>query len=165
MSTIMSKQVDIVNRKDLPPAEQAFELIHAIMHLHRAQQLRGLPEGPSELSHMEGKALGFIARHPGATQSELVTRSRRDKAQIARLIGNLRERGLIETQVDAQDRRSQRLQLSAAGQRLHETQQERWRKLARQGMASLSAEENRLLVALLQKVEQSLREDADAGDA
>lgn len=161
MSTIMSKQVDIVNRKDLPPAEQAFELIHAIMHMHRARQLRGLHEGPSELTHMEGKALGHIARHPGTTQSELVAHSRRDKAQIARLIGSLRERGLIETQVDAQDRRSQRLQLTADGQRLYETLQLQGRKLARLGMASLSAEESRQLVALLQKVEQSLGMNQD----
>ena len=163
MSTIMSKQVDNVNRKALPPAEEAFELIHAIMHLHRSQQLRSLDDEPSELTHMEGKALAYIARHPGASQSELVLRSRRDKAQIARLIGNLRERGLLETRVDEQDRRSQRLQLTASGQCLHETQQERGRKLARQGMSRLSTEESRLLVYLLQKVEQSLR--ADAGEA
>lgn len=161
MSTIMSKQVDIVNRKDLPPAEQAFELIHTIMHLHRAQQLRGLRDGPQELSHMEGKALGHIARHPGTTQSELVARSRRDKAQIARLIANLREHGLLETRVDELDRRSQRLHLTAAGQHLYEAQQIQGRKLARLGMAGLSAEESRQLVALLQKVEQGLGASQD----
>ncbi|MFO6420084.1 MarR family winged helix-turn-helix transcriptional regulator [Hylemonella sp. W303a] len=131
------------------------------MHLHRARQLRGLTDGPSELTHMEGKALGYIARHPGTTQSELVTRSRRDKAQIARLIGSLRERGLLETRVDELDRRSQRLHLTSAGQQLYEAQQLQWRKLARLGMAGLSAEESRQLVVLLQKVEQGLSANPD----
>jgi hypothetical protein len=35
---------------------------------------------------MEGKVLGFFARHPGATQRDLAQHSGRDKAQLARLI-------------------------------------------------------------------------------
>jgi DNA-binding MarR family transcriptional regulator len=101
----MSKLVDQVNHNPGRPADDVLETMHAIMHLYRSAQHRSLRDGPNDLAHMEVKALGFFARHPGATQSELVAHSGRDKAQVARQIRALRERGLLEAKEDEQDRR------------------------------------------------------------
>ena len=152
----MSQSIDIVNQKSMPLAEQVFEHVHAIMHLHRSQQLRGLRDSPHELTHMEGKVLGYFARNPGATQSDLAAHARRDKAQLARLIAGLKERELLEARVDEQDRRNLRLHLTPAGQQLRDTLQQQARKLARLGMAGLSPDEGRQLLALLSKVQSSL---------
>ena len=83
----MTKSVDNVNHLPADVADEVVESIHAVMHLYRARQYRTLREGPSDLTHLEGKVLGFFGRHPGATQSDLVAHSARDKGQLARLIG------------------------------------------------------------------------------
>jgi hypothetical protein len=82
----MRNIVDQVNQNHDRPVDDVLECMHAIMHLYRSTQHRSLRDGPNDLAHMEVKALGFFARHPGATQSELVAHSGRDKAQVARQI-------------------------------------------------------------------------------
>ncbi|RYE93689.1 MAG: MarR family transcriptional regulator, partial [Oxalobacteraceae bacterium] len=82
------------------------------MHLYRTQQHRSLRGAQHDLAHMEIKVLGFFARHPGGSPSDLVAHSGRDKAQVARQIRALRERGLLDVQADELDRRSSRLSLS-----------------------------------------------------
>jgi DNA-binding MarR family transcriptional regulator len=152
----MSKQVDHVNQSTGDPADAVVEAIHAVMHLFRARQYRVLKDGPHELSHMEAKALGFFARHPGATPSELVQRSGRDKGQVARLIGGLRERGLLEARTDEQDRRSLRLHVSAAGKAVQATLRRQARAAAAEAVQGLSGAELAQLQALLARVQQNL---------
>ena len=91
----MRKQVDVVNQKAAGTGN-VLELIHTVMHLYRGSQFRAQRDSDGGVSPMESKVLGFFARHPGATQSELVEHSRRDKGQLARLISGLKERGLLE---------------------------------------------------------------------
>src|SRR5215469_14992448 len=85
--------------------DDVLELIHTVMHQYRARQYRLLKEGPHDITHMDGKVLGFFNRHPGATQSDLAQHSGRDKAQLARLIKGLRERELLRAEADEHDRR------------------------------------------------------------
>ena len=160
----MPQSIDNVNKKALPLAEEVFEHIHAIMHLHRSQQHRSLRDGAHDLTHMEGKVLGYFAHHPGATQSDLASHARRDKAQIARLIGGLKERQLLEVRVDAQDRRNQPLQLTPAGQELYEALRAQGRKLARMGIAGLSAEQSQQLRDLLAGMRSRLEAEADKSE-
>ncbi|MFY9510384.1 MAG: helix-turn-helix domain-containing protein, partial [Rubrivivax sp.] len=110
----MRKSIDHVNQMGGSTPDQVFEAIHTVMHLYRAQRHRGAADaGPQELTHMEHRVLGYFSRHPGATQSDLAAHSGRDKGQLARLIGGLRERGLLEARADENDRRSLRLQPTA----------------------------------------------------
>ena len=90
------EQVDNVNKNtpDLP--QDVFDSIHAVMHLFRAEQYRAFRDAPHPLTHMEGKLLGFFARRPDATLSDLVAHSGRDKGQLARLIKTLKDQGLLE---------------------------------------------------------------------
>jgi hypothetical protein len=54
--------VDNVNGKFAQAPDEVFDLIHAIMHLFRSQQYRGMRDGPQEMTHMEGKSLSFFAQ-------------------------------------------------------------------------------------------------------
>jgi DNA-binding MarR family transcriptional regulator len=156
MSSIMSKQVDYVNQVATPADDDVLEAIHTVMHLFRAQQYRVLRDGPHDVTHMDGKVLGYFARHPGATQSELAAHSGRDKGQLARLVGGLKERGLLEARADDTDRRSVRLQLTAAGRSVHQTLQRQRRRLSDAAVLGLTAEERQQLAALLERVRGNL---------
>lgn len=157
MSFIMRKSLDHVNHMVAPTAsDEVFEAIHTVMHLYRSAQYRGVRAGESELTHMEGKVLGFFERHPGATQKELSLHSGRDKGQLARLIGALKERGLLDAEPDPDDRRNVRLQLTKAGRRMQETVQRHARQLSEQAVEGMSAEERATLVALLARVRENL---------
>jgi len=153
----MPKQVDQVNQNAGRPVDDVLETMHAIMHLYRSAQQRSLRDGPNDLAHMEVKALGFFARHPGATQSELVAHSGRDKAQVARQIRALRERGLLEAQADAADRRSSRLSLSAEGRAVHAALHGNDGRLKEQALRGFTAGEQDALRDLLARVRANLQ--------
>lgn len=147
MSTIMAHSVDKVNQSD-----NVLDLVHTLMHRSRALQFQVLRDGPHAVSPMEAKVLGFFGRHPGSTLSALAEHSGRDKAQLARLIKGLRERGLLDGTPQAGDRRNVELQLTAAGQAVQHTLQQQARRLAAQAVAGFSAEERAQLLGLLQRV-------------
>jgi len=155
----MKKQVDKVNQKPVDAADEVFESIHTIMHLYRSQQYRTLRDGEHDLTHMESKVLGFFVRHPGATQSDLVQHSGRDKAQLARLIRSLRERGYLEARADEEDRRSVRLQVTATGLDIFKHLRQQGRHLATVAVQGLSDDERRQLVSILQRVRTNLESE------
>jgi DNA-binding MarR family transcriptional regulator len=155
----MQKVVDKVNHHGAP-AGDVMETVHAIMHLFRSRQLRALRDERHDLAHMEMKVLGFFARRPGATQSDLAAHSGRDKAQLARLIRGLRERGLLDAEADADDRRSTRLRLSGQGRALFKDLHRHDGRLTAAALDGLSAEERIALQDLLGRVKANL-ENAD----
>ena len=139
-----------------PDATAVFESIHTIMHLYRARQYRALRDDPHDLTHLEGKVLGYFARNPGATQSDLIAHSGRDKAQLARLIRTLRDKGLLEAAVDEDDRRVTRLHVTADGKAISRSLHKSGERLAQVAVAGLAEEERRQLLALLEKVRTNL---------
>jgi len=153
---MMHKSVDKVNRKDIPADEAVLELVHAVMHQFRAQQYRALEGAADGVTHMEGKVLGFFAHHAGATQSDLSQHSGRDKAQLARLIKGLRERGLLHGEADDADRRNVRLQLTDVGQAMLRTLRSQGRRLEARAVAGLSVDQRRQLAELLLRVKRNL---------
>lgn len=174
MSSIMRNKVDNVNRTDQPgkPAKpgkpvkgasvagEVFETLHTLMHLFRSQQFRALRDGPAAVTHMEAKVLGFFAKHPGATPSELVAHSGRDKAQVARLLAGLKERGLLLAEADTEDRRVQRLRLSPGAAAAQAAVREQGDALAQAAMKGLSAAEREQLLALLTRVRANFDDDS-----
>jgi DNA-binding MarR family transcriptional regulator len=154
MSSIMAKQVDHVNHK--ADAGEVLETVHRVMHLFRSLRHRAPEDAAAGPTHMEGKALAFFARHPGATLSELVAHAGRDKGQLARLVAGLRERGLLEARVDESDRRNQRIHLTAAGdEALHALRREA-RRIAQAAVRGLSDADRLQLLELLARVEANL---------
>lgn len=152
----MRKEVDRVNQNHGDRADDPLETMHAIVHLYRSQQLKGLRNGPHELAQMEVRALGYFARNPGATQSDLVAHSGRDKAQVARIIRALRDGGLLEATPDEADRRSTRLMLSAAGKEVFEGLHRQSGALGAVALAGLSGDEQAALLDMLARVRANL---------
>lgn len=147
----MRETMDNVNH-----SEDVLELVHAVMHAVRAHQHQEL-RGMSDLTPLEARVLRFFGRHPGATQSDLAEHSGRDKAQLARLIKGLRERGLLEAQADEADRRHLRLVLSADGQAWWKRLRQLHRRLATQAVAGFDEKETAQLAALLRRLDGNLR--------
>jgi DNA-binding MarR family transcriptional regulator len=167
MSSIMVKQVDNVNHRVTPvatpdgnPADAVVDLVHTVMHRFRALQYESLRDHPQAVTHLESKVMSFFAAHPGATQSELAQHSGRDKAQLARLLKGLRERGLLAAEADPADRRNVHLRLSPQGHAVQRTLQREARQVALRAVKDLSDTEQRALVALLARVKASLDDGA-----
>jgi DNA-binding MarR family transcriptional regulator len=155
----MKTQVDKVNLFSASNASDVLEVIHTIMHLVRARQHRALRDSEAELTHMEHKVLGFFARHPGATQSALVSHSGRDKAQLTRLIRGLKDKGLLTAQTDATERRNVQLQLTAAGEHLQKSLRALDKSVASLATGSLSATDCEQLLKLLRQVRGNLESE------
>jgi DNA-binding MarR family transcriptional regulator len=148
---IMRANIDNVNH-----SEEVLELVHAVMHQVRAQQHQTLRDS-SELTPMEARVLRFFGRQPGATQSALAQHSGRDKAQLARLVKGLRDRGLLVVQSDPDDRRLVGLAPSVEGEVVCRKLRQLERKLAAQAVQGFDAAEEEQLRALLQRVRANLR--------
>ncbi|MGM9425536.1 MarR family winged helix-turn-helix transcriptional regulator [Hydrogenophaga sp. MI9] len=144
------------------PDDDLMEAVHELMHLARSQQRRHMPD--DGLHPMEGRALGFFVRRPGATQSDLVEHSGRDKGQLARLIAVLRERGLLEARPDEKDRRVTRLYPTDAARQLHESVLRQRRQVSARAAAGLDNGERQELLRLLRHMQDNLRDaDPDTG--
>jgi DNA-binding MarR family transcriptional regulator len=139
--------------------DDVLELVHSVMHRYRARQYRFLRDGPQAITHMEGKVLFFFERHPGATQSDLAQHSGRDKAQLARLIKGLRDKGLLDAEADETDRRQVRLRISETGLTVQRELKRQARQVSLQALAGLSAEEQSQLTELLKRVQANLGEE------
>jgi len=154
---MMQNLSDNVNQFSANSADDdVLELIHSIMHQYRALKFQVLKEGELDLTHLEAKLLFFFSRNPGATQTDLVKYSGRDKAQLARLIKGLRERDLLVAEADAEDKRTTRLYVSARGSALHQAVQQQSQQLRSHVADSFSSDEQQQLRALLLRLQTSL---------
>ena len=152
--------VDNVNKNPEDAPQEIFDSIHAVMHLFRAGQYRAFRDGPHPLTHMEGKLIGFFARRPDATLSDLVAHSGRDKGQLARLIKTLKDQGFLEASEDQADKRSVRLRLTAEGRAIHQTLRRQSSRLAKLAIKGLEPSDCERLVALLARVKANLEQAA-----
>ncbi len=135
------------NMKNLNDAvlEQFFGLMHQFKsHMHQALSTDNFELGP-----IGAQALGFFESNPKATQTDLIGYFGRDKAQVTRLLKQLEERGLVTREVHAEDRRSHRIQLTAAGKALQATLHKHKQRVAEKMMADFDAKERATLIALL----------------
>lgn len=132
------------------------ELVHQVMHQFRSQLFQALRQGAHELTHMESKVLRYFAHHRGATQSDLVQHTGRDKAQLARLIKGLRERGLLNAVADEADRRNLRLTPTDEGLAIQHALQRQARALEAQAVTGLAAADKAQLLELLRRVQANL---------
>lgn len=156
----MRNTVDNVNHLGSTGDRDVLDQVHAVMHLFRSRQFQALRDGPHGVTHMDSRVLGFFARHPGSTQSALAQHSGRDKAQLARLVSGLRERGLLAAETDVGDRRNLRLSLTPDGLAVQRSLQQQARRLSARALAGFDADEKARLLALLQRVKENL----DPGD-
>lgn len=104
-------------KKPTPSAQraalQALMALFGGVKLAMRQQLQAesaLASGPVTLS-----LLRHCQRQPGITQQALAQLTGRDKGQVARLVKELLDQGLLTREAHPDDKRSHRLQPSAAG--------------------------------------------------
>lgn len=135
------------------PAD-VFDAMHDLMHAYR-QHMRAAMQ--DELTPNEARALLFVGRHPMRTQKDLVEHSGNDKAQITRMLGTLEEKGWLERVPHAQDARSRCLRLSPAGQAVFERMRERRRDITARMLRDFSAQEQRMLGELLERMRGNLQ--------
>lgn len=152
----MHKTNDNVNHSQKNNEDGVLDLIHTIMHQYRSLQYQALRDGPHDITHMESKVLSFFGRHPGSTQSDLAKHSGRDKAQLARLIKNLRERGLLDAAEDQNDRRNVRLSLTADGQNILTVLRQQGKHLNNKAVTGMEQAEQLQLLQLLRRVKSNL---------
>jgi DNA-binding MarR family transcriptional regulator len=156
MSPIMRNKVDIVKQSATGNGGDPLELVHAVMHLYRSRQFQALRDGPHAVTHMDSKVLNFFSHRPGATLSDLAQHSGRDKAQLARLVAGLRERGLLQGSSDPEDRRSVQLTLTAEGQAVQRSLLLQARRLSVRAVTGLDPSEIQQLQSLLQRLRDNL---------
>lgn len=133
-----------------------FDSLHTLIHLYRSHMHQAMQQLSLDLSHMECKTLMFFAHHPGATLSELVTHSMRDKGQLARVIHQLTARQLLAEQKDPDDKRRTMLQLTPQGEQLYAQLQQVSQTIRQQAMTGMSDSDGEMLVALIQTLVDNL---------
>jgi DNA-binding MarR family transcriptional regulator len=106
---------------------------------------------------MEGKVMNYFARHPGATQSDLVAHSGRDKGQVARLLAGMKDKGLLDASTDEKDRRVVRHFLTEKAKNLHSDVKRQRQQLSRLAVSGFSADQKQQLLELLRQVQMNLR--------
>lgn len=87
-----------------------------------------------------GWVLHFVARHPGITMVELVSRVHLSKQSVSRLLNELVGRGLLERRRNARDGRQRPLQLTAHGRQLEEVLHRRLRRRLARAYRAAGAE-------------------------
>lgn len=88
-----------------------------LLYFGYSHLLRGIDEGLAQegLGRAHHRALYFIARQPDITVSELIRLLGITKQSLGRVLGDLGDRGLIETRTGRDDRRQRLLRLTAEG--------------------------------------------------
>lgn len=97
-----------------------------------------------------------LHRHPGASHSELAEMMEVEKATAGRMIDRLVANGWVERRVQRDDRRVKRVYLTPEAERVHKRIWRVAEATVDAALGSLSAQESRQLMALLQRVKKTL---------
>ena len=135
-------------------AADVFEVLHDLMHQFRARLLQSLERIQPGLTFNEFRILMHAGRHPGITQKELVEHSHTDKAQMARMLTQLQDKGWLERSASEADKRVRCLQLSAQGLQLFAQLKNQREQIAAELLRDFPVEQQTQLHALLQQALQ-----------
>lgn len=138
------------------PTPDVFEAMHDLMHAYRAHMVRAMAAVHPDLTLNEVRALNFVGRHPGATQKELVAHSGADKAQVARMVGMLQDKGWLQSAPNAEDKRSRCLALSADGQAVFKALRASRQALSASLLQNCDGDTQAQLLALLGRLRANL---------
>lgn len=136
-----------------PRSAQIFEAMHDLVHAYRARMMEVVASIHPELTHNEVRALMFVGRRPGASQKDLVQHASADKAQIARLVAQLLDKGWLQCAPHEHDKRSRCLSLSPQGQALFNAVRQARSTLAADLLKPLPAASQAQLLDLLEQLQ------------
>ena len=140
----------------MTPAIDVFEELHELMHLYRGRMVAA-SQTVSDLTFNEMRVLMRTGKHPGLTQKDLVAHSHTDKAQMARTLSQLQDKGWLERTASAQDKRVRCLQLSAKGQALFKTLKKQREAVAQAALHAMPPEAQAQLLKLLVQARSSVQ--------
>jgi DNA-binding MarR family transcriptional regulator len=98
-----------------PSPVEIFDSLHDFLHLFRTKSRKYIEHFYPELTLNEMRVLMYTGRNTNITQKELIARSHTDKAQMARILAGLENRGLLERVPSNVDKRVRCLRLSEEG--------------------------------------------------
>jgi DNA-binding MarR family transcriptional regulator len=128
-------------------------------HLRRAQvavfQHFSAAMGEADITPGQFGVLSVVNSNPGLSQTQLGNALGIDRSTVVAVIDRLEARGLVVRDTAPNDRRSHALRLSEAGATLLRQLEEMVRAHERHIGRALSAEDQRLLITLLDRVAES----------
>ena len=132
--------------------DDLMEQLHGVMFAFRSEMRRAMQDAGHSMNGMEVRALLWISSHANATARELAQHGGRDKAQITRVIQQLEQAELVTRAPDPDDRRVQRLALSAQGEALVATLKRERQVVSARMLGKLTKAEQAQLAGLLARL-------------
>jgi DNA-binding MarR family transcriptional regulator len=154
-----SKETTEMPRKAATLSEAAEDFLEI---MGRLRPKGPVSSGALELTIAQVRAIGAVADHRDCTMGELADRLRVSLSATTALVDRLVQRGLIEREVDTQDRRLVRLRLSPMGKRHVGGVRRKMRRRAEAALGQLSSRELERVaegLALLRKALGSVEEE------
>ena len=130
---------------------EIFEVLHELLHRFRARMRQSMESVHPSLTFNEVRILMQTGRRPGITQKDLVEHSHTDKAQMARMLAQLQEKGWLERSASEADKRVRCLQLSPAGEQLFVQLKARREEVATQLLKGFPVSQKDELLQLLKQ--------------
>jgi DNA-binding MarR family transcriptional regulator len=161
MTTIMPRMDDTVNHmnNNTPSHDtEVLDRLHLLTHRLRRFMHEATRDDGEGLAPMEARCLAYFNRNEGHAQSDLVQHAGRDKAQIARIVKLLHERGLLESTPDPTDGRCQRISPTRQGRAMHQKMRQHRVRFEKALTTGLSKAERVTLLALLDRLQENVRE-------
>ena len=137
---------------------EALERIGRVMDMVKAHMAAALKADGVRLQLMEVHVLRIVLAQEGCTQVDIIRETRRDKAQIGKLVAALVDRGLLSKAPDPADGRRQLLALTAKGREVALKSMGHRSAIAHSLFSGMSKEELELFLALLARLEGSIGE-------
>ena len=136
---------------------EIFEVLHELLRTFRSRMRTSMEAIHPELTFNEVRVLMFVGRHPGRSQKDLVEHSHTDKAQMARILTQLQDKGWLHRSESSEDRRMRCLHLSQPGQTLYQQLGLARAALAEQLLAQCPQQVQQQLLQLLGEARESVR--------
>ncbi len=121
-------------------------------------QRRLRQESLGGLSPAQASALGSVNRHGSPTLGELAAMEQVQPPTMTRIVASLAEAGMVTRVADANDRRSARVRITAAGERSLERMRTRKNAFLVRRLAELGPDEQRRAAELVALLEHLLEE-------
>ncbi|MGI9425744.1 MAG: MarR family winged helix-turn-helix transcriptional regulator [Hyphomicrobiaceae bacterium] len=110
------------------------------------------------LTRAQWVVIARVHRHPGLSQTEVAVLLEIEKATAGRLVDRMEAKGWLERRPDPNDRRVNRLHLTAEAERLHALIWPIAETTVADALRDLSTSEQRALAKLMRRVKQQLVE-------
>lgn len=136
----------------MPDALEIMDLFQSLLFDLKGEFRKSIEQSDIPVAPMLGRLLKLIGRRPGITQQDIVVFTRRDKAQIARLVKELLTQDLVRREQDEADKRAYRLYLQPKGEKIAARIRDMQAQVADQFLSNLSEKERCQLEKLLEKI-------------